>query len=78
MAEYTQIPTPAGKFDAMISGTDDGRAVLLLHGFPEACLQWTEQLAMLGGAGCYAVAVDQRGYSPGVRPRKGSTPVTSW
>jgi pimeloyl-ACP methyl ester carboxylesterase len=63
-----QIPTAAGQFDALTAGPADGRPVLLLHGFPESSLQWTEQLAVLGGAGCRAVAVDQRGYSPGVRP----------
>jgi pimeloyl-ACP methyl ester carboxylesterase len=68
VAEYLQIPTDAGNFDGLSTGPEDGRGVLLLHGFPEACVQWTEQLAALGGAGCHAVAVDQRGYSPGVRP----------
>lgn len=68
VADYVQIPTAAGKFDALSAGPQDGRAVMLLHGFPEAGLQWTEQLAVLGGANCHAVAVDQRGYSPGVRP----------
>jgi pimeloyl-ACP methyl ester carboxylesterase len=70
VADYVQIPTPAGKFDAITAGPEDGRAVLLLHGFPEAGLQWSAQLAALGGGGCYAVAPDQRGYSPGVRPQQ--------
>jgi pimeloyl-ACP methyl ester carboxylesterase len=43
-------------------------AVLLLHGFPECAEQWEHQLAALAGAGYRAVAFDQRGYSPGVRP----------
>ncbi|GAA4858123.1 alpha/beta fold hydrolase [Saccharopolyspora rosea] len=70
MAEYIQIPTPAGKFDALTAGPDDGRGVLLLHGFPEAAVQWSEQLSVLGDAECHAVAPDQRGYSPGVRPEQ--------
>ncbi|WP_312864472.1 alpha/beta fold hydrolase [Saccharopolyspora phatthalungensis] len=70
MAEYIQIPTPAGKFDALAAGPEDGRPVLLLHGFPEAAVQWSEQLSVLGGAECFAVAPDQRGYSPGVRPQQ--------
>lgn len=70
MADYIEIPTPAGTFDALSSGGEDGRPVLLLHGFPEAALQWSEQLSVLGGAGCHAVAPDQRGYSPGVRPEQ--------
>jgi pimeloyl-ACP methyl ester carboxylesterase len=70
VAEYIQIPTPAGKFDALTAGPEDGRPVLLLHGFPEAAVQWSEQLSVLGGAECFAVAPDQRGYSPGVRPEQ--------
>ncbi|GAB3277920.1 alpha/beta fold hydrolase [Parasphingorhabdus pacifica] len=68
MADNTQIPTPSGTFDALTSGPDDGRPVLLLHGFPESSIQWSAQLEVLSQAGCHAVAPDQRGYSPGVRP----------
>src|SRR5215211_7562621 len=68
MAEPVTIPTPAGTFDALAAGPDDGPAVLLLHGFPECAEQWEHQLASLAGAGYRAVAFDQRGYSPGVRP----------
>jgi pimeloyl-ACP methyl ester carboxylesterase len=68
VADHLQIPTAAGRFDALTTGPEGGRAVLFLHGFPEAGLQWTAQLSVLGGANCHAVAVDQRGYSPGVRP----------
>lgn len=68
MAEYIQIPTPAGNFDALTAGPADGRPVLLLHGFPQAAVEWSEQLAVLAGAECFAVAPDQRGYSPGARP----------
>lgn len=68
MIEKLRIPTPAGTFDALASGDEDGREVLLLHGFPEAAAEWEFQLTTLGGGGCRAVAPDQRGYSPGVRP----------
>src|SRR5206468_11567285 len=47
----------------------DGRPVLLLHGFPEAAIQWEHQLHALGSAGMRAVAFDQRGYSPRARPQ---------
>ncbi|MDI2032240.1 alpha/beta hydrolase [Saccharopolyspora sp. TS4A08] len=70
MADYIQIPTPAGEFDALTAGPEDGRPVLLLHGFPEAAVEWSEQLGVLGGAECFAVAPDQRGYSSGVRPQQ--------
>lgn len=68
MADYIEIPTENGTFDALTAGEPDGRPVLLLHGFPEAAIQWSEQLPVLAEAGCRAVAPDQRGYSPGARP----------
>jgi pimeloyl-ACP methyl ester carboxylesterase len=55
-------------FRAYRSGPDDGPVVLLLHGFPQTSRCWTAPLAALGDAGYRAVAVDQRGYSPGARP----------
>ena len=68
MSEQLVIPTLSGTFDALASGPDDGRPVLLLHGFPECAYQWKHQLAALGAAGFRGVAFDQRGYSPGIRP----------
>ncbi|SFP00556.1 Pimeloyl-ACP methyl ester carboxylesterase [Amycolatopsis arida] len=68
MIEQIGIPTAAGTFDAIAAGPADGRPVLLLHGFPEAAVSWEHQVATLGAAGFRAVAPDQRGYSPGVRP----------
>ncbi|HEY9417169.1 MAG TPA: alpha/beta hydrolase [Pseudonocardia sp.] len=70
MPEYLSIPTAAGSFDAIADGPLDGRPVLLLHGFPEAAVEWTHQVAVLGAGGFRAVAPDQRGYSPGVRPER--------
>ena len=70
MAEHLSIPTAAGSFDAIAAGPPEGRPVLLLHGFPEAAIQWSHQLAVLGREGFRAVAPDQRGYSPGVRPQR--------
>src|ERR671923_1216328 len=68
MAERAAIRAEGGTFDALAAGPDDGRPVLLLHGFPECAEQWEHQLGALAEAGCRAVAFDQRGYSPGVRP----------
>ncbi|MHA6803379.1 alpha/beta fold hydrolase [Salinifilum ghardaiensis] len=71
MIDELSLTTGAGVFDARAAGPHDGRAVLLLHGFPETSLQWSAQLEVLGGAaGCRAVAPDQRGYSPGARPEE--------
>ncbi|MEO6089386.1 MAG: alpha/beta hydrolase [Umezawaea sp.] len=68
MVEHLSIPTPAGTFDAIGSGPETGRPVLLLHGFPQGASCWDHQLEVLGAQGYRAVAPDQRGYSPGVRP----------
>jgi pimeloyl-ACP methyl ester carboxylesterase len=46
----------------------DGRLVLLLHGFPETDESYRAFLPALADAGYYAVAPNQRGYSPGARP----------
>ena len=55
-------------FRARVAGPADGRPVVLLHGFPETSWSWRHVLPSLGAAGYRAVAVDQRGYSPGARP----------
>lgn len=68
MIEHLSIPTEVGIFDARAAGPEDGRPVLLLHGFPESSAEWDFVQGALGGAECRAVAPDQRGYSPGVRP----------
>ncbi|GIG90638.1 haloalkane dehalogenase [Plantactinospora endophytica] len=63
-----RIRTAAGTFGAVAAGPRHGRPVLLLHGFPEFGIEWERQLIGLAAAGYRAVAPDQRGYSPGVRP----------
>lgn len=68
--DYLSIPTAAGSFDAIAAGPADGRPILLLHGFPEAAVSWEYQVSVLGARGYRAVAPDQRGYSPGVRPER--------
>ncbi|HEY7070746.1 MAG TPA: alpha/beta hydrolase [Acidimicrobiales bacterium] len=55
-------------FRARVAGPEDGPVVLLLHGFPQTSRCWAAQLDALAAAGHRAVAVDQRGYSPGARP----------
>ncbi|MFW3171033.1 alpha/beta fold hydrolase [Geodermatophilus sp. CPCC 206100] len=55
-------------FDVRADGPDDGRPVLLLHGFPETSLSWAAVTPRLTEAGLRTYAVDQLGYSPGARP----------
>jgi pimeloyl-ACP methyl ester carboxylesterase len=55
-------------FDALEWGTPNGRAVLLLHGFPQRNTSWAEIAVRLADLGLHVVAVNQRGYSAGARP----------
>jgi pimeloyl-ACP methyl ester carboxylesterase len=55
-------------FDVRADGPEDGRPVLLLHGFPETSLSWAAVGPLLTEAGLRTYAPDQLGYSPGARP----------
>lgn len=68
MIETTELAISAGRLRVDVCGPDDGARVLLLHGFPQTRYTWRHQLRSLAEAGYRAVAPDQRGYSPGVRP----------
>ena len=66
--EQLKIEVGPHVYDALAAGPADGEFVLLLHGWPEFADSWSAVLSALGAAGYRAVAVDQRGYSPGARP----------
>ena len=66
--ETIEVAAGSYTFTGRAAGPGDGRLVVLLHGFPQSSLQWRHQLEALAEAGYRAVAVDQRGYSPGARP----------
>ncbi|WP_280392059.1 alpha/beta fold hydrolase [Nocardia brasiliensis] len=68
--DAVRISTDAGVFEAVSAGPAQGREVLLLHGFPELGIEWDQQMGALAAVGCRAIAPDQRGYSPGVRPAR--------
>ena len=51
----------------------DGPAVVLLHGFPERASHWDGVTRLLHEQGYRTLAPDQRGYSPGARPRRRSS-----
>lgn len=56
-------------FDVLDSGPIDGTPVVLLHGFPQRASSWGQVASRLHEAGMRTFAPDQRGYSPGARPR---------
>lgn len=57
------------EFDVLDQGPLHGTPVLLLHGFPERASHWNDVAAVLHTRGYRTLAPDQRGYSPGARPR---------
>lgn len=57
------------RFDVVDGGPADGPVVLLLHGFPQTRDSWAAVAGLLHADGYRTVAPDQRGYSPGARPR---------
>ena len=57
-------------FDVRDEGPLDGGPVVLLHGFPERSSSWRHVAPLLHEAGLRTYAPDQRGYSPGARPRR--------
>ncbi|MDB5972442.1 MAG: hypothetical protein JWQ90_4892 [Hydrocarboniphaga sp.] len=63
-------------FDALAAGdpsaAEQGKLILLLHGFPACDEEFREILPALAAAGYYAVAPSQRGYSAGARPTNDS------
>jgi PhzF family phenazine biosynthesis protein len=55
-------------FDVVTAGPEDGRPVLLLHGFPQTSWSWRHVIPALSRAGHRVLALDQRGYSPQASP----------
>jgi pimeloyl-ACP methyl ester carboxylesterase len=56
-------------FDVRDAGPMDGAPVVLLHGFPQNSRSWEAVSPLMHGRGLRTIAPDQRGYSPGARPR---------
>ena len=66
----TQFTSEGFTFDVVDVGPLDGPVVIALHGFPQTSASWSEVLPLLTKAGYRVLAPDQRGYSPGARPRR--------
>ena len=51
-----------------VTGDDDGRPVILLHGFPDSGRLWRNQVRPLADAGFKVIVPDQRGYGRSDKP----------
>ena len=69
MAVLTSYRHEGLTFDVRDLGPSDGEVVLLLHGYPETKESWDAVAPPLADAGYRVLAPDQRGYSPGARPK---------
>ncbi|HEX3793456.1 MAG TPA: alpha/beta hydrolase [Acidimicrobiales bacterium] len=67
---HTQIPSNGIELHVATAGPEDGKPVVLVHGFPELWYSWRHQLSALGDAGYRAIAVDQRGYGDSSLPKE--------
>ncbi len=71
MAErITSLQRQGLTFDVFDEGPLDGEVVVLLHGFPERSTCWRKVVPLLHERGYRTIAMDQRGYSPGARPKR--------
>jgi pimeloyl-ACP methyl ester carboxylesterase len=57
------------RFDVRDDGPLGGDVIVALHGFPQTSASWASVTPVLTAAGLRVLAPDQRGYSPGARPR---------
>ena len=69
MSRLTSYRHDGLTFDVLDEGPEDGEAVVLLHGFPQRASSWEYVVPLLHAQGLRTIAPDQRGYSPGARPR---------
>lgn len=68
--EIKDLPANGMTFRCRVCGLENtGEPVILLHGFPETSHMWEGVLISLASQGYRCLAPDQRGYSPGARPK---------
>jgi pimeloyl-ACP methyl ester carboxylesterase len=63
-----RVSTNGIELHVVEAGPEDGRPVVLCHGFPELAYSWRHQLPALADAGYRVLAPDQRGYGGSDRP----------
>lgn len=65
-----QVTNDGLTFDVVDDGPPGGEPIVLLHGFPERATSWRYVAPRLNAAGFRTLALDQRGYAPGARPKR--------
>ena len=65
---FETIQTNGIQLHTALAGPDDGKPVILLHGFPEAWFGWENQVQPLADAGFRVIIPDQRGYNLSSKP----------
>ncbi|MBZ0298001.1 MAG: alpha/beta hydrolase [Anaerolineae bacterium] len=66
--DHLYIQTNGIQLHVVQSGPEDGKPVILLHGFPEFWYGWRHQIDALAAAGYRVWAPDQRGYNLSDKP----------
>ncbi|GAA0525442.1 Pimeloyl-ACP methyl ester carboxylesterase [Halorubrum aquaticum] len=62
------VETNGVRLHVVEAGPEDGKLLVLLHGFPEFWYGWHETIAALANAGYRVVVPDQRGYNLSEKP----------
>ncbi len=56
------------RLHVIFAGPQDGKPIILLHGFPEFWYGWRHQIKPLAAAGYRVIIPDQRGYNTSDKP----------
>lgn len=67
--EESFVQTNGLRLHVMQTGPQDGKPVVLLHGFPEFWRGWHKQMMALAQAGFRVIVPDQRGYNLSDKPK---------
>ncbi|GAA4810250.1 alpha/beta fold hydrolase [Nocardioides caeni] len=70
LARITTVERAGLVLDVIDEGPIEGEPIVLLHGFPERATCWGAVTPILNEAGYRTLALDQRGYAPGARPKR--------
>ncbi len=67
-ANPIMVPTNGIELEVYAAGPEDGRPLILCHGWPEHAYSWRHQIAPLTEAGYRVIVPNQRGYGASSRP----------